>query len=156
MVSYMAVQVQGVVGELHLEKRQRLLHPVTSQSRGVWVHVGPTWRLRLCLPRDLPLLILPLQRHKGCKVTKCVTWGHVWLIRSLHEAWNNLFSPCNDVCNARELVVDENFFVGRIYCKVHIVYNAQRGWENSVSTNSQPKAPNALLQHSPFRVCTAL
>lgn len=62
-VSYVAVLVQGVVGELHLEKIQRLLHPVISWGRGVRVHVCPTRGLGLCLPCDLPLLLFPLQRN---------------------------------------------------------------------------------------------
>lgn len=65
MVSYVAVLVQGVVGELQLEERQRLLHPVAPRGWGVWVHVCPTRGLGLCLPRDLPLLLFPLQRKRG-------------------------------------------------------------------------------------------
>lgn len=86
----MAVLVQSVVGELHLEKSQRLLHPVTSRGWGVRVHVCPTRGLGLCLTRNLPLLLLPLQRNKGGNkgrmVTKCETRGRVGLIRSLCEA----------------------------------------------------------------------
>lgn len=63
----MAVLVQSVVSELHLEKRQRLLHPMTSWGRRIRVHVCPTWGLGLCLPRDLPLLLFPLQRNGGGK-----------------------------------------------------------------------------------------
>lgn len=65
MVSYMTMLIQGVVGQLHLEERQRLLHPVASCGRGVWVHVCPTWGLGLSLPRDLPLLLFPLQINGG-------------------------------------------------------------------------------------------
>lgn len=77
----MAVLVQSVVGELHFEERQRVLHPVPSRRWGVWVGVCPPWGLGLCRPRDLPLLLLPLQRDGGGRntstVTKCEGSGYV-------------------------------------------------------------------------------
>lgn len=61
----MAVLVQRVVGELHLQEGQRLLHPVASWGGGVWVHVCPTRGLGLRLACHLPLLLFPLQTNGG-------------------------------------------------------------------------------------------
>lgn len=60
----MAMWVQGVVGELELEKGDGLFHPVTSWCRGVWVHVGPTGGLGLRLTSHFPLIFIPLQRGR--------------------------------------------------------------------------------------------
>lgn len=63
--SHVAVLVQRVVGELHLQEGQRLLHPVASWGGGVRVHVCPTRGLGLRLACHLPLLLFPLQRNGG-------------------------------------------------------------------------------------------
>lgn len=56
--------VQCVIGELHLQERQRLLHPVASWGRRVRMHVCSTRGLRLGLPCYLPLHLLPLHRER--------------------------------------------------------------------------------------------
>lgn len=65
----MSVLVQRVVGELELQEGDGLLHPVAAAGRRVGVDVGPAGRLRLRLPRHLPLLLVPLQvgRREGRK-----------------------------------------------------------------------------------------
>lgn len=60
----MALLVQRVVGELHFQEKQRLLHPVAASSGGAGVYVCPKGGLGLGLSCDLPLLLLPLQRNK--------------------------------------------------------------------------------------------
>lgn len=61
ILSYMAMLVQSVVGELELEEGHRLFHPVAPRGRRVWVQVRPTRRLRLRLPSHFPFLFIPLE-----------------------------------------------------------------------------------------------
>ncbi len=59
-LTYMAVLVECVVGELEFEEGDGLLHPVAPQSRRVWVEVRPAGRLRLRFSCHLPFLFIPL------------------------------------------------------------------------------------------------
>lgn len=65
----MSVLVQRVVGQLELQEGDGLLHPVAAAGRRIGVDVRPAGRLRLRLPRHLPLLLVPLQgrREQGKK-----------------------------------------------------------------------------------------
>ena len=58
---YMAVLVQGVVGELCLEEGDGLLHPVAAHGRGVGVNIGMSRGLWFGLSRHFPLLLVPLE-----------------------------------------------------------------------------------------------
>lgn len=64
----MAVLVECVVGELELEERDGLLHPVAPKGRRVWVEVSPAGRLRLRFSRHLPFLFIPL--WEGDKIVR--------------------------------------------------------------------------------------
>lgn len=59
-LTYMAVLVECVVGELELEEGDGLLHPVAPWGRGVGVEVGPAGRLGLRFSCHLPFLFIPL------------------------------------------------------------------------------------------------
>lgn len=53
--------IERIVGELELEERDALLHPVASWGRRVWVEVGPAGGVRLRFACHLPFLFIPLQ-----------------------------------------------------------------------------------------------
>ena len=57
----MAMLVKCIVGELELEERDALLHPVAPRGWRVWVDVCPAGRLGLRFSCHLPLLFIPLK-----------------------------------------------------------------------------------------------
>lgn len=88
-VSYMAMLIQGIVGELKLGERWWLLHPVPSWRRRVWVRVCTTRGVGVCCSCDLPMLLFPLQRNS--EVGQIQVWDFRMCIikQTLHEPQEN-------------------------------------------------------------------
>ena len=65
-LTYQAMLVREVVGELELVEGDNLLHPLLPAGRTVRVDVHPLWHLRVSLPRYDPPAVVELVAKVIC------------------------------------------------------------------------------------------